>query len=404
LRVRRGPVSVNWRVKHTGYEYGKLFQDEQMSGPFSVWRHSHRFEPEDGGTRYVDEVEWELPAGPILRLVGGEIAARRELGRMFRFRHERLRHDLGFHDRYRSEPLTVAISGASGMIGTALRHFLTTGGHRVLTLVRREAAGQEEIRWDPVSGYVESDKLEDIDAVVHLAGESIAGVRWTQDKKRRILESRVKGTTTLAKAIAGLKRPPRVVVTASGVDFYGNRGDEILAEDAKPGRGFLSDVCVKWERAWAPLRGRRSRVVFLRFGMVLSPAGGALGTMILPFKMGIGGRLGSGRQYLSWIDLDDAVGLVFHAIQTQTLRGPVNATAPQPVPNATFATTMGRVLGRPTILPGPGPAVKALFGEMGKVLLLDGVRAVPRRAEESGYEFLYPSLEESLRFQLGESE
>ena len=199
-----------------------------------------------------------------------------------------------------------------------------------------------------------------------------------------------------------LRQPPKVVLGASAVGFYGDRGDEPLSEDARPGRGFLSEVTQRWEAAWAPLRGRSARVVLLRFGMVLSPAGGALGTMILPFKAGVGGRLGSGRQYLSWIDLDDAVGLLYHAMHQPTLRGVVNATAPQPVTNATFTTILGQVLNRPTLLPVPRTAVKALFGEMGDELLLQGQRVLPTRAQESGYRFLRPALEDALRFQLGE--
>lgn len=401
LKVSRGPVSVNWRVRHTAFEQDRMFQDEQVDGPFAHWSHRHLFEPVDGRTRYVDEVDWDLPAGPILKFVGGVAAGRRELDRMFRFRHRRLQDDLGLIERYPGPPLRVAITGASGLVGSALRTFLTCAGHTVLPLVRRDARSGE-VLWNPDRDFVDLDALEGIDVLVHLAGESIAGGRWSSDRKRAILRSRESGTATIARAVSMLRQPPKVVLGASAVGFYGDRGDEPLSEDARPGRGFLSEVTQRWEAAWAPLRGRSARVVLLRFGMVLSPAGGALGTMILPFKAGVGGRLGSGRQYLSWIDLDDAVGLMYHAMHQPTLRGVVNATAPQPVTNATFTTILGQVLSRPTLLPVPRTAVRALFGEMGDELLLQGQRVLPTRAQESGYRFLRPALEDALRFQLGE--
>ncbi|MEZ4414489.1 MAG: TIGR01777 family oxidoreductase [Gemmatimonadota bacterium] len=403
LRVSRGPVSVNWRVRHTAFEQNRLFRDEQVDGPFAHWSHGHYFEGVDGHTRYSDEVEWDLPAGPLLKFVGGVAAARRELDRMFRFRHRRLQDDLSMAERYPGPPLRVAITGASGLLGTSLQNFLTTAGHEVIPVVRSQAK-PGEVHWSPQRDYVDLDGLEGIDVLVHLAGESIAGGRWNAERKRAILESREGGTRTMARAVSMLRRPPKVVIGASAIGVYGDRGDEVLTEDAREGRGFLAEVTKRWEAAWAPLRGRSARVVLLRLGMLLSPAGGALGTMILPFKMGAGGRLGSGRQYVSWIDLDDAVGLIYHVMHRPTLRGVLNATAPQPVTNATFTTILGQVLRRPTLLPVPKTAVRAIFGEMGEELLLHGQRVMPARAQESGYRFLRPALEDSFRFQLGEME
>ncbi len=402
LRVTKGPVSAKWLVRHTAFEQGKLFRDEQVDGPFAHWGHDHIFEDTPGGgTTYVDKVDWDLPAGPILKFVGGVAAGRRELERMFRFRHQRLRDDLTLINRYSGPKLRVAISGASGLLGRSLSSFLTTAGHEVRHIVRG-TAGADEIGWSIKEERVDMDRLEGMDVLVHLAGEPISDGRWNAGRKKRIRDSRVKGTQLLAQAVSSLRHPPRLVVGASAVGYYGNRGDQILSEDSKPGKGFLAKVVREWEAAWAPLRGRTARVVMLRFGMLLSPAGGALGTMILPFKAGIGGRLGSGKQYVSWLDLDDAVGLIYHAMHRPTLRGAVNATAPQAVTNATFTTILGQVLGRPTLLPVPGLAVRALFGEMGDELLLKGQRVAPRRAEASNYRFLRPALEDSLRFQLGE--
>lgn len=272
----------------------------------------------------------------------------------------------------------------------------------MVALSRRRS--EDSAFWDPEKGEIDRNALEGVDAVVHLAGEPIFGLRWTQEKKSKIMESRRKGTELLSRTLAGLSQRPGVLVSASGVDFYGDRGANLITEESPSGKGFLASVCKVWEDATSPAKRAGIRVVTLRSGMVLSAQGGALGTMLLPFRMGIGGRLGSGRQYVSWIDLDDEVGLIYHALATGAVKGPLNATAPSPVPSSTFTDTLGRVLGRPTLLPIPALGVKAVFGEMGQALLLDGARVVPRKAEKTGFEFRYPSLEESLRFQLGRAE
>ena len=403
LAVRQGPTEIKWEVRHTGFQEGRSFQDQQVSGPFGKWIHTHRFVPsEDGGSIMEDEVEWLPPLGGAGRLFA-EGFINRELARMFSFRHARLRHDLDLHARYgRAGPRTVLVTGASGMLGSAVCNLLETGGHTVLRVSRRPSAGG--IAWDPEKGQLDSGSLEGVDAVVHLAGEPIFGLRWTEEKKARILESRVKGTELLCRALAGLRQRPQVLVSGSAVGFYGDRGSAVITEESKSGKGFLARVCRQWEEATASARRAGIRVVTVRTGMVLTPAGGALGTMLLPFKMGVGGRLGSGRQYVSWIDLDDEVGLIYHALATDGVSGALNATAPHPVPNATFTDTLGRVLGRPTLIPVPAVGVRAIFGEMGQALLLDGARVVPEKAERTGFDFRYPSLEESLRFQLGRAE
>jgi len=403
LGVRQGPTELKWVVQHTAFEEGRLFQDEQRSGPFEKWVHAHRFIPSDEGACIMeDQVEWVPPLGAAGRLFT-EGLIRRELKRVFTFRHARLRHDLDLHARYgKAGPLAVAVTGASGFLGRNLVHLLRTGGHRVITFSRHRS--EDGAFWDPEKREIDRDALEGVDGVVHLAGESIFGLRWTEEKKTRIMESRRKGTELLSRTLAGLSQRPGVLVSASGVDFYGDRGANLITEESPSGKGFLARVCKVWEDATSPAKRGGIRVVTLRSGMVLSPQGGALGTMLLPFKMGIGGRLGSGRQYVSWIDLDDEVGLIYHALATEAVKGPLNATAPSPVPNSTFTDTLGRVLGRPTLLPIPALGVKAVFGEMGQTLLLDGARVVPRKAEETGFEFRYPALEESLRFQLGRAE
>jgi len=403
LRVHRGPVSFKWELRHRDYEHGRQFRDEQVSGPLKSWAHTHRFSARPGGgTIMEDEIELEPPLGPAGAALGPAFI-RTELERLFRFRHRRLFTDLARHAEHAGKPrLTVAITGASGLIGTNLTHFLTTGGHRVLRLVRdSREVGEGAIYWNPATGEIDSAGLAGVDAVVHLAGTAIAPGRWTDDRKRSILGSRVTGTELIAKTLASMKNGPRTLVSASAVGYYGDRGQERLDESATSGKGFLAEVCRAWEGATVAAERAGIRVVHLRGGVVLSPAGGALGQMLLPFKMGVGGRIGSGQQYLSWIDLDDLIALVHHALYTSTLRGAVNGTAPNPVTNATFSTELGRALGRPTLIPVPALAVKAAFGQLGTEALLWGQRVLPKRAIDSGFNFFYEGVDDSLRFQLG---
>jgi uncharacterized protein (TIGR01777 family) len=293
---------------------------------------------------------------------------------------------------------TIVVSGSSGLVGSSLVPFLTSGGHRVVRLVRR-APTQGEIQWDPGGGRVDTGQLEGIDAVVHLAGANI-GARWTTARKRSIRDSRVRGTRLLSEALSRLARPPRVLVSASAVGIYGNRGDEILTESSSiaPGRSdFLVEVAREWEAATEPARAAGIRVVLLRSGLVLSTTGGVLGRMLPPFRMGLGGRLGSGHQWMSWIAIDDALGVILHALMTGDLSGPVNATAPNPVTNQEFAATLARVLGRPALLPVPAAALRLAFGEMADVALLGSARAIPARLVQSGYQFRHPQREEALR-------
>lgn len=406
LKIRRGPASFRWELRHKDYRAGRSFADEQVSGPMARWEHVHRFLPAEGdGTVAEDEIEVEPPLGPAGAALDPGLI-RRELDRLFGFRHRRLATDLARHAEHAERPrLTVAITGSSGLIGTALRHFLTTGGHRVVRVLRdRRSMDEGDLFWNPSTGEIDADGLGQVDAVVHLAGVSIAGGRWTDARKRAIRGSRVRGTDLIARTLAGLRDGPRTLVTASAVGIYGNRGSERLDEASSPGEGFLAEVSKAWEAATRPAERAGIRVVRLRNGVALSPAGGALGQMLLPFKMGVGGRLGSGTQYLSWIDLDDLVALIHHALYDERLSGPVNGTAPHPVTNATFTSALGRVLRRPTLLPVPSLAVRAVFGELGKEALLWGQRVVPAKALEAGFDFLYEGVEESLRFQLGRPE
>ncbi len=298
--------------------------------------------------------------------------------------------------------LHIAVTGASGMLGSALVPSLTSQGHRVSRLVRRPPRG-DEIQWDPATGRLDAVRLAGVNAVVHLAGENV-GARWTEKRKRRIRESRVRGTRLLSETLARVPSPPRVLVSASAVGVYGNRGDEILTEssgtlNAPP--DFFVEIGREWESATEPARLAGIRVVVLRFGIILTPAGGSLARMLPPFRLGLGGPLGSGRQWMSWIALDDAVSAVQHALLTDSLDGPVNATSPNPVTNREFSATLGRVLRRPAVLPVPALALKLAFGEMAEVALLGSQRMVPKKLLESGFAFRYPELEIALRHLLG---
>lgn len=294
--------------------------------------------------------------------------------------------------------MKILVTGSSGFIGSALLPFLTHAGHNVTSLVRPGTRpGANQLIWDPAAGRLDPASIAGFDAVVNLAGENIAGGRWTPERKQRIRDSRVKSTMLLAETLAGLSRRPRALVSASAAGYYGNRGDEALTETSTPGSGFLADVCRAWEDAARPAAAAGIRVVNLRFGMVLSAKGGALVKMLPPFKAGLGGPVGNGRQYMSWIVLDDVVGVIQHALATESLSGPVNVVAPEPVTNREFTKSLGRVLGRPAFLPLPAFAVRLLFGEMGDALLLASARVQPSRLAGSGYKFLHPELEGSLR-------
>jgi uncharacterized protein len=296
----------------------------------------------------------------------------------------------------------VAITGSSGFLGTALRAHLAERGHTVIRLVRHAPTAGDEVGWDPEAGALHAGVFDGVDGVVHLAGAGIGERRWTEDQKQRILESRTKGTRLLAETLAALDRPPPVLVSASAVDYYGNRGDEVLTEDSGPGEGFLPQVVVAWEAAADPAREAGIRVVHPRTGIVLSPDGGALARLLPLFRLGVGGRLGSGRQYWPWISLDDEIGLVERALVTDDLVGPVNFVSPTPVTNAEFTRTLATVLRRPALLPVPrlGPAL--LYGrQLVNELLLASRRVLPERALASGYTFRHEHLETCLRDLLG---
>jgi uncharacterized protein (TIGR01777 family) len=298
-------------------------------------------------------------------------------------------------------PMTVAVSGASGLVGSALTARLEAAGHTIKRLVRRAAQRPGEITWDPDRAAVDVDALRGLDAVIHLAGENIAKGRWTAEKKRRIRTSRVEGTRLLVDALTRLDAKPRVLVAASAIGYYGDRGGEKLDETAAPGDGFLAEVCRAWEAATTPAMDTGIRVVSARLGVVLAGNGGALGAILIPFKLGVGGPVGNGRQYMSWITIDDAARAFEFALTNERLSGPVNFVSPEPVTNAQFTKALGRVLRRPAVLPMPAFAARLALGQMADELLLASTRVVPSRLTDAGFPFEHPQIEPALRHVLG---
>jgi uncharacterized protein len=294
--------------------------------------------------------------------------------------------------------MKVLVTGASGLVGTKLIPALKAEGQQVLRMVRTTPKDKaSEIFWSPQGGALGAGDLEGLNAVVHLAGENLAEGRWTEEKKRNIRESRVKGTRLISETLAKLKAKPDVLVSASAVGFYGDRGDEILDERSSSGDDFLAEVCREWELATEAAAQSGVRVVNLRFGVILSPDGGALAKMLTPFRLGVGGKIGSGDQYMSWIAIDDAVGAIMHALTNEALRGPVNVVAPEAVTNRDFTKALGHALSRPTIFPVPAFAARLAFGEMADATLLSSQRVEPAVLKETGFRFQYPKLEDALR-------
>jgi uncharacterized protein (TIGR01777 family) len=399
LEVHVGPVPVRWVARHRDVEAGRGFVDVQEEGPFAHWVHEHRFTPDGDGCILTDRITCEPPLGAVGALFGTPFV-RAKLEAMLRYRHQVTAADLAAHARAGLPPMHVAVTGATGLIGSALVPYLTTGGHRVSRLVRG-TPGPGDIRWQPARHELDPRALEGVDAVIHLAGESIAGARWSEARKRALRESRTGPTGLLARALAQLERKPGALVSVSGVGLYGDRGDEVLDDATPPGTGFLADLAVAWEAAAEPAERAGVRVAHPRFGIVLSPAGGALGKMLPAFLAGGGGPLGNGKQWMAWSSIDDTLAMLHFALAEAAVSGGFNAVAPEPVTSATFARVLGGVLRRPAILPVPAPALRLLFGEMADATLLASTRAVPVALRKWGFAYRHPGLEAALRHVLG---
>ncbi len=400
LLMKAGPFPVPWRARHTGYEQNSYFRDVQERGPFRKFIHTHSFTAESAGHATLnDSIDFELPLGRMGDLFAGFID--NQLNQTFRYRHHLLAEDLLAHQGTTTPPLIFLISGASGVVGRSLIPFLTSGGHRVIKLVRRQPVNQDELFWNPVHGELDLAAHKHIDVVIHLAGENIGSGRWSAEKKKRIIDSRIFGTRLLAEKIAARSQKPQAFLSASAIGFYGHRPDEILTEESCMGGDFISQVCAAWENAASPAATAGIRLALLRIGVALTPKGGALQTMLGPAKFGIIGPLGSGRQYMSWLSINDLVWAIHHIVCTEELRGPINICAPEPVTNRAFVKILATKIGRPTLPAIPAALLRLRFGEMADEIPLASSRVMPEKLLASGFRFRYPSLDHALNYLLG---
>ncbi|MBT3641120.1 MAG: TIGR01777 family protein [Euryarchaeota archaeon] len=401
-------INLTWVAEHTGYDKPNYFADTMVKGPFWKWDHDHYLKEENGVTTVVDDVTYSVPFGPLGMLVdkvlGGSLVTGR-ISSMFKAREFRLKRDLDNHAKFLDMPRKkILVVGSSGLIGTQLVAFLDTGNHEVWRLVRRVAdSNKNEISWNPDKGEINAKELEGFDVVIHLGGVGIGDKRWSKKRKAAIRDSRVNSTELLSKTLASLENKPDLFMMASAIGYYGNRGDEELDESSTSGEDgyFLTDVCKAWENSANPAKNAGIRTVHMRTGIVISAVGGALGKMLLPAKMGGGGPIGSGKQWMSWISMDDQIYSMYHLMMSEGVSGEYNLTAPNPVRQKQFAKDLGRVLRRPAFAPLPGFMMKIMFGEMGARLTLDSQRVLPKNLQESGYEFIHTDLQSALSDSLG---
>lgn len=408
-------LRLSARHNADNYVEGCQFQDTMSDGPFAEYAHTHIVSetstPDtEVAAQLIDRIHFRLIGGCFGNALGGCVV-HSKFRAMFKYRHAITRDDLSLHSRcqWQLKGMRIAVTGATGLIGSTLTPLLTTGGAQVVRMRRGRGAASEvqggvsSAFWDPETGSVDVHELQGCQAVVHVAARGIAQApyRWSAKAKREIWDSRVKGTRALCEALASMPRPPEVLVMASGVSYYGDTHGEALDENGDKGSGFLADLVQEWEAATEPASKAGIRVVFLRLGVVLSSAGGALRLMLPFFRAGLGGCLASGKQYMPWLSVDDAVGMIVHAICTPSLSGAVNAVGPQPATNAAFTRALARTLSRPALLPVPGCALRALLGQFAEETLLQDQNLVPKKLEQSGYKFRHSDVESALRHVLG---
>lgn len=397
LRSKMGPFSILWKIKHAQFQEGESFTDIQIKGPFKIWKHVHKVYPKDDATcEWEDEIHFASPLAFLHSWI------ERKIKKTLKWRHQRLRNELMMKRRYKTKSMRVLVSGTSGLVGQEVTTFLKSQGHEVVPLLRKGKSEKKEkgIYWNPKKGVFKKKDFEGFDAVIHLAGKNIAHL-WTKKHKRAIFTSRCRDSWLLSQILLRVNSPPQVLICASAAGFYGDRGNDVLTEDSPKGKGFLADVCEKWEEATKGIEKRKTRGIHTRFGIILSSKGGMLGRILPLFRMGLGAVVGSGKQYVSWISLDDVVYGIYHAVITKDLEGPVNFTAPSPETNRSFSKKIAHFLHRPLFLRIPASFLKLTLGQMAEEMLLPSVRAVPDKLKGSGYEFVHPTLEDSLQWELG---
>lgn len=394
LRLFAGLFSFPWILENTHCIPNREFTDVQIRGPFRAYSQCHRFISSGASScTLVDEIAYSSPCS----LLDSRIES--ELLRYFSWRHSVLREEMGDLTRYAVKKMRILVTGGSGLVGSALILYLRLLGHEVFSLVReREKEGDFSIYWDLESPHFPEEKLEGFDALIHLGGVNIAEKRWSAAYKEKIWVSRCRGTWLLAQGLSRLKNPPRCAISASAIGYYGTRGEEELTEGSLKGKGFLADLCGQWESSLEPLKHRGTRVVNARLGAVLSSKGGMLAKMLPAFQLGLGGRLGSGKQWISWIGIDDVLSALNHILHTEGLEGAVNLTAPEAVMQRDFARIFAQKLGRPALFPVPEWILKVALGEMADEMLLSSAKVTPEKLIKSGFAFRYPDLATALRF------
>lgn len=395
IRVPLGPIGIPWSLTHHSYRENEQFCDRQRWGPFLSWDHRHLFSSNGPAQSTLrDEITFRTPL-PVL----GDAFVARDLERLFTYRHTVTANDLASHARFSSpRPLRIGVTGSSGLVGSQLVPFLLGAGHTVVLFKR---SGSEGVVWNPEKGIESPEKLPELDAVIHLAGAGIADKRWSAERKAELVTSRVQGTASLVASLAKAPVPPKLFISASAVGIYGDTGDHLVTEDSPGSDTFLGSLAAQWEEEARKATQFATRIVHLRLGVVLDPRGGALQKMLPSFLCGVGGRVGSGLQWMSWIALDDVLSIIERSLVDESISGPINVIAPEPVTNRMFTETLGRVLCRPTIFPAPAFALRAAFGEMADAALLSSCRASPKRLLAAGHPYLFPYLEGALRFMLG---
>ncbi|MBU1568903.1 MAG: TIGR01777 family oxidoreductase [Proteobacteria bacterium] len=401
LKMHLGPFPFHYQGRHLENIPGKMFRDIQEKGPFAHWSHSHFFKDTPEGAELRDVVEYSLRGHAILP---GSIRnyVTKNLKRMFYYREAVLREDILLHKRCSARPMRLLVSGASGALGRDLLPLLTTGGHQVFTLVRRPPdPTRGEIFWDPEKNILNEGDLPELDGVIHLAGEYIGLSRWSEDKKRRVIDSRVNGTELLARTLAAGRRPPEVFLSASATGYYGDCGEEEIDEAGPVGAGFMSEVCRRWEQATEPARQAGIRTVQLRLGVGLTQRGGALKRILASSPCGYIRRFGTGKQYISWISSDDMISAMLHALTCPSLSGPLNIAAPEPVTNQQFMRTLARISRRPLLFPLPAWLLQMIYGQMASEILLSSCRVTTKKLIDSGFCFRHPNLEAALTALLG---
>lgn len=407
FKVCIGPIKRKWIARHHSVVENETFSDRMIKGPFGKWNHQHSFVGSGNNTEIQDTIDWKLP----LHILTGWTAAITVIPRMnqmFRYRSEKVANDLTQINKTRDLPRQrVLVSGSTGMIGLQLCAFLEAAGHEVHRLLRIDSKlpadinSENVIRWNDKTGDVIKGDMNGFDSVIHLAGAGIGDKRWSPKRKDIIRNSRVIPTTNLSKILAGLDQPPKAFLSGSAIGYYGDQGTTLVDESSSKGDGFLSEICSEWEQASSVAKEAGIRVSHLRSGIVISPLGGALAKLLLPTKMGGGGPVGGGRQIQSWISLDDEIYAIHHLMMQDTSQGAYNLTSPNSVSQKVFAKKLGRVLRRPAFMPLPKFALQLMFGEMGKVLIIEGQDVKPTRLQESGFVFTYSDLENCLRNCLG---